>query len=131
MEKTSAALWRRIDERYNMIGSECRNCGRAYFPQRIICRKCGRKSIMKEKMLSGNGEIYSYSRIRVPPDDFKDAAPYTVGVIKLDEGPMIEGHIIENGKEIEIGRRVRTVFRKLRVDGDEGLIHYHFKFEPV
>lgn len=131
MEKPVASLWRKIRPRYNLIGSECKNCGAFYFPPRIICRKCGRESKMVEKKFSGDGEIYSYTKIRVPPDTFREEAPYVVGVIKLDEGPMVEGHVIENGKEVKIGMRVQMAFRKMYVDGEEGLIYYHYNFEPV
>ncbi len=131
MERPPASLWRKIKPRYNLIGTECQNCGTSYFPPRIVCRKCGRASKMVDKKFSGNGEVYSYSKIMVPPDTFKDEAPYTVGVIKLDEGPMVEGHILENGHEINIGTRVKSAFRKMHVDGDEGLIYYHYKFEPA
>lgn len=131
MERSSASLWRKIRERYNLVGNICENCNTPYFPSRIVCRKCGRKSKMVEKQFSGNGTVYSFTQIRVPPDTFKDEAPYVIGIIKLDDGPMVEGHVIENSKEIEIGTKVKAAFRKMYVDGDEGLIYYHYKFEPV
>ena len=131
MEKASAGMWRKIDTRYNLIGSECENCKTLYFPPRIVCRKCGRETRMKPRKLSGSGKVHSYTTIRVPSDTFKESAPYTVGVVELDEGPRVEGHIVENGKKTKIGMKVRPVFRKMYVDGEEGLIHYHFKFEPV
>lgn len=96
----------------------------------MVCRKCGRDTKMAEKRYSGRGTVYSFTRIFTPPDDFKEEAPYTVGVVKLEEGPLVEGHIVE-GKAPEIGARVRAVFRKMYTDGDEGLIHYHFKFEVL
>jgi uncharacterized OB-fold protein len=86
---------------------------------------------MVEKKFKGTGEILSFTRISAPPDAFEDEAPYTIGIVKLDEGPMVEGHIIENGREIKIGTKVNTVFRKMYTEGDEGLIHYHYKFEPL
>ncbi len=86
---------------------------------------------MRNKTFAGTGEIYSFTKIHVPAEAFREDAPYTVAVIKLDEGPMVEGHIVESGKEVKIGTRVRQVFRKMLVEEDEGLIHYHFKFEPV
>jgi uncharacterized OB-fold protein len=131
MEKPSAGLWRKIKPRYNLIGTECQNCGASYFPPRIVCRRCGRASKMVEKKFAGEGEVYSYTRIMVPPDTFKDEAPYFVGMIKLDEGPMVEGHILDDGSEVKIGMRVRTSFRKMHVEGEEGLIYYHYKFEPA
>ena len=131
MEKPSASLWRKIKSRYNLSGNVCNNCGTAYFPPRIVCRKCGRKSRMVERVYSGNGEIYSITKIRTPPDTFRDEAPYYIGIVRLDDGPRVEGHIIENGAEPKIGTKVRTRFRRMYVDGDEGLIYYHYKFEPV
>ncbi len=131
MEKASAGMWRKIDTRYNLIGSECEKCKTLYFPPRIICRICGRDTKMRSRKLSGNGKVYSFTTIRVPSDTFKESAPYTVGVIELEEGPKVEGHVVENGKKVAIGSKVKTVFRKMYVDGDEGLIHYHFKFETI
>ncbi|HUB92339.1 MAG TPA: Zn-ribbon domain-containing OB-fold protein [Candidatus Saccharimonadales bacterium] len=131
MEKASAGMWRKIDTRYNLVASECEKCKTLYFPPRIICRTCGRETRMKPRKLSGRGKVHSYTTIRVPSEAFKELAPYTVGVIELEEGPKVEGHVLERGKKIEIGTKVSTVFRKMYVDGEEGLIHYHFKFEVV
>lgn len=131
MERSSSSLWRKIRSRYDLVGNECQNCGTGYFPPRVVCRKCGRKSKMVEKKFSGDGEIYSITKIRVPPDTFKDEAPYFIGVIKLKEGPMVEGHVLENGIEPKIGTKVKVQFRKMYVEGDEGLIYYHYKFEPI
>lgn len=131
MERSSSSLWRKITSRYNLVGNVCDNCKTAYFPPRIVCRKCGRKSKMVEKKFSGDGEIYSITKIRVPPDTFKDEAPYYIGVVKLDDGPRVEGHILENGVEPKIGGRVKVQFRRMYVEGEEGLIYYHYKFEPL
>lgn len=131
MEKASAGMWRKIDTRYNLIGTECQNCKKLYFPPRIICRNCGRDTKMAPKKLSGKGSVYSFTTIRVPSEAFKDLAPYHVAVVALEEGPKVEGHVVDNGKKVEVGTKVRTVFRKMYTDGEEGLIHYHFKFEAL
>lgn len=128
MEKASAGMWRKIDPRYNLIASECAKCKALYFPPRIVCKNCGRETKMQPRRLSGKGKVYSLTTIRVPSDAFKENAPYTVGVVELTEGPKVEGHIISEGKKVDIGTKVKSVFRKMYVDGDEGLIHYHFKF---
>ncbi len=131
MENAPAGSWRKQDATYNMTGSKCEKCGTMYFPPRIICRNCGRDGKIKEHKFSGEGSVYSYTVIRVPPHDFRNVAPYTVAVIKTNEGPMVEGHIVDNGKKVEIGAKVRIVLRRMTVDGEEGLIHYHYKFELV
>lgn len=129
MENAPAGSWRKQDATYNMTGSKCEKCNTIYFPPRIICRNCRRESKLKEQKLSGEGTVYSYTVIRAPPDAFKETAPYTIGIIKTTEGPLVEGHIVENGKKVDIGAKVRIVLRRMTVDGDEGLIHYHYKFE--
>ena len=77
------------------------------------------------------GEVYSYTKIHVAAEAFREDAPYTIGVVKLEEGPMVEGHIVETGRPVGIGTKVKAVFSKMYTEPDEGLIHYHFKFEPI
>lgn len=131
MERGSARLWRSINARYNLVGCECKNCKTSYFPPRLVCRNCGRKTNMVEKKFNGTGSVHSFTKIYVPPEDFIDEAPYTVVIVKLDDGPLVEGHLVDNEKSVKIGDKVKTVFRKMYAHGDEGLIHYHFKFEIV
>ncbi|MEM0201365.1 MAG: Zn-ribbon domain-containing OB-fold protein [Candidatus Micrarchaeaceae archaeon] len=131
MEKASASAWRKFNARYNMIGNVCKTCNTKYFPPRIVCKNCGRNTKMEEFQFNGNGEIFSFTKIHVPSDSFKENAPYIIGVIKLEEGPLVEGHIVESGKEPVIGAKVKQVFRKMYTEGDEGLITYHFKFEII
>ncbi len=55
--------------------------------------------------------------------------PYIVGIIKLDEGPMVEAQITDiNPDDVKIGQRVEMVIRKLREYGEEGAIAYGYKF---
>ncbi len=131
MEKASASAWRKFNARYNMIGNVCKTCNTKYFPPRIVCKNCGRNTKMEEYQFSGKGEIFSFTKIHVPSEAFKESAPYVIGVIKLEEGPMIEGHIVDSGKEPQIGAKVKQVFRRMYTDGEEGLITYHFKFELI
>ena len=60
-------------------------------------------------------------------------APYTVAMVKLNEGPMITAQLTDLGDApVEIGMPVEMVTRKMRNDGDErGVILYGYKFRPV
>ncbi len=132
MEKPSASMWRRIKSRYNLVGSICKTCNTVYFPSRTVCRKCGRNTKMEDSTLSGLGEVYSFTKIYTPPEGFKDVAPYNIVAVKMKEGPIVEGHLVNASKDnIKIGMKVKTIFRKMLTEGDEGLIFYHFKFEPI
>ena len=81
---------------------------------------------------SGKGEVYSYSTVYDAPEGYEGQAPYTVALVKLEEGPLITAQLadVENG-HVSIGQAVEMVTRKLRSDGDKGMIVYGYKFRPV
>jgi uncharacterized OB-fold protein len=86
---------------------------------------------MQEFQLSGNGEVYSFSIVHDAPAQFQNQKPYVVALIKLDEGIMITGQIIDiEPEEVKIGMRVWASFRKLGEEGPGGVIHYGYKFHP-
>ncbi|MDO5835114.1 MAG: Zn-ribbon domain-containing OB-fold protein [Methanobacterium sp.] len=122
--------WRHISQRYNLIGSKCLQCGEVFFPMRVICPKCRRKGQLEPIKFSGNGKIMSYSVIHTPTDEFKNISPYAVAIIELEEGAKITSQIVDcNPDEIGIGQEVELVFRKIREEGDEGVISYGYKFK--
>ena len=68
------------------------------------------------------------------PAGFEGQAPYTVALVKLEEGPMVTAQLTDLGNTpVEIGMPVEMVTRKLKVDGDNerGVIIYGYKFRPV
>ncbi|MCL4862685.1 MAG: Zn-ribbon domain-containing OB-fold protein [Caldilineaceae bacterium] len=82
--------------------------------------------------LSGRGEVYSFSAMYNAPHGFDDQKPYTIALIKLDDGPMVTAQLTDvSGDEVTIGMRVEMVTRKLREDGPEGQIIYGYKFRPL
>jgi scaffold protein (connect acetoacetyl-CoA thiolase and HMG-CoA synthase) len=124
--------WRHIQQRYNLIGSKCTNCDGVYFPPRVICPKCRRKGNIENIQFKGKGKIHSFSIVETPTDDFKTIAPYAVAIIELEEGAKLTSQLVDcDLNEIEIGDPVEMVFRKIREDGEDGVISYGFKFKPV
>jgi len=128
-----AQTWRRIRERYLLIGSKCENCGTHYFPTKFVCKKCRRKGKLVRHKFSGKGKIYSYSLVTSPPEGFKHESPYIMAIVELQEGAHLMAQIVDwQGKpEPRIGDSVEVVFRKIQEDGPEGIIQYGFKFKPV
>jgi uncharacterized OB-fold protein len=50
----------------------------------------------------------------------------------LEEGPLITAQLTDiDPDEIVMDMPVEVVTRKLRTDGDEGMIVYGYKFRPV
>ena len=124
-------IWRESSHRYRLVGHKCGNCGTVYFPPRDICIKCHRESIGKisECNLSGKGEIVSFTIVHDVPPAFARQRPYAMALIKLEEGPILTAQIVDSDMdEIEIGRKVSAVFRRIREDGKSGLIQYGYKF---
>jgi uncharacterized protein len=119
--------WRLKKGRFGLFGAEC-DCGELFFPQRDICNKCG--SVTKEKKFSGLGVVETFTIISAAPAGFEEYSPYTVAIIKLDEGPKISSQVV-NPEEIKVGSRVVPIFRKISDGGHSGIINYGLKFEIV
>lgn len=127
-----ALNWRKIPQRYNLVGTQCVTCGTYYFPPRIICPKCRRKGKMKEHKFCGEGEVLTYTIIYSPPEGFENIKPYLLAIIKLKEGPSLTAQIIDcKIDDVKIGSKVKSVFRKIVEEGDEGVILYGYKFKLV
>ena len=80
---------------------------------------------------SGTGEVYSFSTLQDPPESFAEQSPYTLALVKLDEGPMILAQLTDLDDPAEIGDRVEMVTRKLTTEGKKGMIIYGYKFRKV
>ena len=81
--------------------------------------------------LSGRGTVYSYTTVYNPPAGFEGMAPYVIAIIELDEGVRLTAQLTDLDAEPEIGMPVEMVTRKLRSEGDDGIIIYGYKFRPL
>lgn len=124
--------WRLRKQRYSLVGEICPHCDAKIFPPRDVCPECGGEA-KTEYAFSGRGEVYSYTTIYEPPAGYEDNVPYTVALVRLEEGPLVTAQLTDLGDQpVEIGTPVEMVTRRLRQDGDErGLIVYGYKFRPV
>ncbi len=124
--------WRIRQQRYALVGEVCPHCNAKLFPPRDICPQCG-EDARTPYQFSGKGEIYSYTTIYEPPAGFEEYTPYTVALVKLEEGPVVTAQLTDLGEQpLEIGMPVEMVTRKIRSDSDErGMIIYGYKFRPV
>lgn len=82
--------------------------------------------------LSGHGVIYSFSTMYNVPGGFEEQKPYTIALVKLNDGPMVTAQLTDvDNDAVTIGMPVEMVTRRLRADGEEGQIIYGFKFRPI
>jgi uncharacterized OB-fold protein len=124
--------WRLRKQRYGLVGEVCPHCEAKIFPPRDVCPECGQEAKTLFNF-SGRGEVYSYTTVYEPPAGYEEYAPYTVALVKLEEGPLVTAQLTDiDGRQVEIGTPVEMVTRRLRSDGDErGLLVYGYKFRPV
>ncbi|MCC7352901.1 MAG: Zn-ribbon domain-containing OB-fold protein [Anaerolineae bacterium] len=125
-----AQNWRLKAQRYNLTGEICTECGAKIFPPRDACPECARPA-RTPYTFSGRGEVYSFTTLYDAPAGFQRYAPYTVALVRLDEGPLVTAQLADiDPEEIRIGLPVEMTTRRLSAEGDEGLIQYGYKFRP-
>ncbi len=124
--------WRLKKQRYALVGEVCPHCDAKLFPPRDVCPECGGEA-RKPYAFSGRGEVFSYTIMQDAPSGYDEQAPYTVALIKLEEGPVVTAQLTDLGQQpVEIGMPVEMVTRKIRQDGDaSGMLVYGYKFRPV
>jgi uncharacterized OB-fold protein len=112
------------------MGEVCPHCEVKIFPPRDLCPDCGQEA-RTPFAFSGRGEVYSFAPVSEAPAGFEENAPYTVALIRLEEGPMVTAQLTDLGEEpARIGLPVEMVTRKLRSDGERGMLVYGYKFRP-
>ena len=122
--------WRLRQQRYALVGEVCPNCEVKIFPPRDICPDCGEEA-RQLYQFSGRGEVYSHTTVYQAPAGHADNAPYPVAIVRLEEGPLVTAQLTDlDDRSVEIGMPVEMVTRKLRADGERGMLVYGYKFRP-
>ncbi len=125
--KNVARYQREIPQRYRLEAGKCTSCGYIAFPPRLICPKCKSKNFETIK-LSDEGKILTFTIIRVSAEQFSKQTPFAVGIIELNDGVKITTQIVDTELDkIEIGKKVKIVFRKIQEDGHAGILCYGYK----
>jgi uncharacterized protein len=123
--------WRLRQQRYALVGEVCPHCAVKIFPPRDICPDCGQEARTLFSF-SGQGEVFSYTTVHDAPAGHEQNVPYTVALVRLDEGPMLTAQLTDLGEQPpEIGMPVEMVTRRLSEDGERGMLVYGYKFRPV
>jgi len=126
-----ARYWRTRNQRYSLVGEVCNKCGAKLFPPRDVCPECA-KPAYEPYTFSGRGEVYSYSTIYQAPEGFEEYVPYTVALVRLEEGPLVTAQLTDvDSDAVQIGMPVEMTTRKVREEGEDGQIIYGYKFRPA
>ena len=98
-----------------LIGLKCNQCGAITVPPKMVCRKCTSPDL-EIVQLKGTGEIKTFTTVQVAAEGREGEVPYTIVLVKLDEGPWIMGNLTDIdpsqatmelvGKRVKMGHEV-------------------------
>lgn len=79
-------------------GGQCQSCGYIFYPyQTYGCERCGSTEITCRD-ITPNGRLISWATVYIHPDK-RRPAPFTVGEVELDTGPVIRA-ILDTSVEV-------------------------------
>jgi len=75
-----------------LVVQRCAGCGEPAVPPKLTCPAChGRE--WARLTLAGEGEVASFTVIRVPPGHLAGQAPYAIAVVRFPEGVSLLGRV--------------------------------------
>ena len=116
--------------RGELVLQRCTACGSVIHKPRAICPTC-LSSDIEHFVASGLGQIYTFTVTQqnnaLP---FRDAGPYVLAYVQLEEGPRLLTHIVGCATaDVHIGMAVKVDFQvQARDDGEQFAVA---RFRPI
>jgi len=108
-----------------LLGGAC-ECGYIFFPlQTYGCERCGRTAL-KPRVLSGRGRLIASARVHLHGAKTRPA-PFTVGSIALEDGPIVRT-LLADADAVQPGDRMVTTL--VQVADAEGVERLDLRFTP-
>jgi uncharacterized OB-fold protein len=108
-----------------LLAGSCAECGALHFPRRGLCPECQSAEIETLPM-SGGGQIYTYTVLRMTPPGYAGEVPYAIGVVELTEPLRVTATLLADDiEELAIGDRVE--FELLMLGEDEPVLSYAYR----
>ncbi len=107
-----------------LLGGAC-TCGYVYFPMQAFgCERCGRTDVAP-RALSGRGKLLASTRVHLHNGKHRQA-PFTVGSVALDDGPIVRTILIDDDKPFHPGDMMVTTL--VAVSDAEGAAKQDLRF---
>ncbi len=97
--------------RHELLLQHCRACGALQYYPRGVCAGCWRTDL-EWRPSRGRGRVYTFTVVhRSQAPGFKDALPYVLAYVELEEGVQVLTTIVgEDPARLAIGMAVEVVF---------------------
>jgi len=101
------------------------------YPVRQVCSKCRGKELEAAR-LSRTGTVVTSTVVHVAPSDFIMEAPYAMAVVETPEGARLMLQVVDcDPSEVQPGMKVDFEFRRIRKEGQGGILCYGLKAIPA
>jgi uncharacterized protein len=109
-----------------LLGGICEN-GHVCFPlQHYGCERCGSVDL-RPRLLAGVGCLLASARVHLHAGKGREA-PFTVGAVQLDDGPIVRTLILADAAPLPAGTRMATTL--VPAADAEGRPCLDLRFEP-
>jgi uncharacterized protein len=101
--------------RGELLVKQCEDCASLIWYPRSVCPECGSLRT-RWQQVSGRGHIYSYTVNHRGEGAYRDAGPFVLAYVELEEGPRVMTNIVApDGRELgdgelAVGLPVEVVF---------------------
>jgi uncharacterized OB-fold protein len=90
-----------------LVVQRCAGCGTLAVPPRLACSDCHARA-WERAPVAGEGEVASFTVIRVPPGRLAHEAPYAIAIVRFPEGVSLLGRLTGVALEaLRVGLPVR------------------------
>jgi uncharacterized OB-fold protein len=94
-----------------LMAGKCQKCGKLFLPPRPLCNQCYSQDFTWTE-ISGKGKLLTYTVIHIAPPQFQALAPYSVGIVQLENGLKLPGMISGVAEaELKVGMELKLDFK--------------------
>jgi uncharacterized OB-fold protein len=96
------------------VATQCKKCGKKYFPPRADCPYCITSEIEWFEVKS-KGKLLTYTEVQYGPLGFEAEQPYVIGIVEFPEGIKVLSRISKKVEvvKIKVGMELSVVPVKL------------------
>lgn len=125
--------WRTRLHKYRLVATKCKDCGRVAYPPSSLCRYCGSRNIECLELIDEKARLVTWTIIYSAMEGFEDRRPILLGVLEtVSTKVKILAPLTDVlPEELKVGMLMEPVMRRVKEEGDHGLIYYGISFRPV
>ncbi len=95
-----------------LVVQTCSRCNDAHMPPTPVCPTC-LSDEQEWRPSSGRGRLESWIVFhRAYWDGFKDELPYSVCLVRVEEGPLLVSNLVGTAEGAKLGALVRVAFKR-------------------